>query len=59
VTDRDYKRSFGSKATGLVKISGRVSIDGNRTIGVVSARSIAVEGIGVCDLPETGFKAHA
>lgn len=59
VTDRLYKRSFGDDATGIVKVSGRVSRDGNRTSGVVRSSAVAIDGLGFCTLPPTGFSARA
>lgn len=57
VVDRDYRRTFEGGADGVVKVEGRVSRSGERTVGVVRSPAIAVVGIGVCKLPPTGFVA--
>ena len=57
VVDREYERTFNGGASGKVRISGRVSRDGQRTVGVVRSPAIAVAGVGVCELPPTAFRA--
>ena len=57
--DRTYKRSFDGGTSGLVKVSGQVSRNGARTVGVVRSPAIEVSGVGVCKLPATSFAARA
>ncbi len=57
VTDREYKRTFDGGANGTVKVEGRVSRTGERTVGVVRSPAIAVVGVGVCKVPPTAFRA--
>lgn len=59
VTDRQYKRTFSGGANGTVKVEGRVSRTGQRTVGVVRSPAIAVVGVGVCKVPPTAFRASA
>jgi len=53
--DRTFKRSFGDSASGIAKVEGRVRRDGARVVGVVRAPSIAIAGLGVCEVAPSGF----
>ena len=57
VKDRNYRRAYGDDSSGVVKVSGRVGRNGQRTVGLVRSRAVSVLGVGVCKLPPTSFTA--
>lgn len=58
VEKNSFKRSFGDRASGFVKVKGTVKRSGTRVVGTVRSSAVPVLGVGACNVDPVGFTVH-